>query len=496
MENQAESLIESHLSADSYPDPKASVPATSPYEYSLPGEYLRLVLLLVAFPLLLCFVQLASRQQLSVVSVVANLTLLVSLLSGKGAAWLRSLLVVAMTLNVFATVINPEDMYTGRDTSPFKGPNLVLLACLAVASAFELIALARQSSRQTRNKAMGWSVLAIPALIYAVGIPFASLLWDSLFSEMADLSKRDPNWTIAREISFRGAKFIVFAWFTYVGACIGSFLNVVAWCVPRGKSVALRDSCCPKCNEKIRRIDNLPIFSYINLSAKCRNCKTHIPVRYLIVELVVAAIFGSLFLYELVTGAANVPSARVLTHKGILWIIMYPKWDVISVYFFHAAFMSVVLVLSLIEWDRQKLKWPLAMVALLAFAIPSSICVPLQPIQPPEFLSAFESQMPWLAQPTKIAIGGLVGGLVGLSFSFLFSRTAISTLVPAAVLAGVVLGWQSVLHVSLLFLLIMLATKCLPRLRELFTEIPTAAFLIAIMIHHPLWKMIFDRLAI
>lgn len=494
MESRVGQMMESEVGSD-VRHIATSDQSLAPYEYSLIGEYSRMVLLLIAVPLLIWFAQLAMRGEVAAVSLVAIAVLLVSLTYGRGIAWMRAIVVVAMTLNVLALVINPADIFTGRGISPVKAPNLILLVCLSLASLFETSALVRKSSRRSLVKAMGWSLLAVPAIAYIAGVPMATLLWETLFAKEAELVKLDPSWTMPREISFRAAKFIVFAAFTYFGACIGSFLNVVAWCVPRGKSIAIRDSCCPQCNEKIRRIDNLPIFSYVNLSAKCRNCKVSIPARYLIVELAVAAIFGSLFLYELVTGAANVPAARMLTHTGILWIILYPKWHVIAIYFFHAAFMSMILVLALIELDREKLKWPLAMLLLSTFALPAVFYMPLQPIPVPEFFSGLIGQHYSVGQPLKILLGGFVGALVAAFYTIAFSRTAVSTLISSVALAGIVLGWQSVLHVSVLFALLMLITKCIPPLRKIAKERPTVVFLIAVMIHHPVWKIVFEKFA-
>ncbi|MEO9595206.1 hypothetical protein, partial [Rhodopirellula bahusiensis] len=51
-----------------------------------------------------------------------------------------------------------------------------------------------------------------------------------------------------------------------------------------------------------------------------------VAIRYLIVELIAAGIFASLFLVELVTGAANVPGFQHYAYTGILWIILYTKW--------------------------------------------------------------------------------------------------------------------------------------------------------------------------
>ena len=45
-----------------------------------------------------------------------------------------------------------------------------------------------------------------------------------------------------------------------VGACIGSFLNVVAWRLPRQESVVWPGSHCPNCGHAVRWHDNLPVF--------------------------------------------------------------------------------------------------------------------------------------------------------------------------------------------------------------------------------------------
>lgn len=70
------------------------------------------------------------------------------------------------------------------------------------------------------------------------------------------------------------------------GAVVGSFLNVVIHRLPRGMSVARpRRSFCPACEQSIRAGDNIPVFSWLRLSGRCRSCRNPIPIRYPIVEL-------------------------------------------------------------------------------------------------------------------------------------------------------------------------------------------------------------------
>ena len=81
-------------------------------------------------------------------------------------------------------------------------------------------------------------------------------------------------------------------WFAAVGACIGSFLNVVMYRLPQGKSIAFPPSFCPKCGHSIRWYDNVPVFGWMLLGGKCRDCKEPISVRYPLIEFLCGCVFG------------------------------------------------------------------------------------------------------------------------------------------------------------------------------------------------------------
>lgn len=76
-----------------------------------------------------------------------------------------------------------------------------------------------------------------------------------------------------------------------VGLCVGSFLNVVILRAFSGESIVLPPSKCPKCNERIKWYDNIPVLSYMVLQGKCRFCKEKINIQYPIVELVTGLSF-------------------------------------------------------------------------------------------------------------------------------------------------------------------------------------------------------------
>lgn len=79
-----------------------------------------------------------------------------------------------------------------------------------------------------------------------------------------------------------------------VGACAGSFLNVVIWRVPRRESIVSPPSHCPNCDVRIKARDNVPIVSWLLLHGRCRNCGQPISRRYPLVELLVAVLFAAI----------------------------------------------------------------------------------------------------------------------------------------------------------------------------------------------------------
>jgi leader peptidase (prepilin peptidase) / N-methyltransferase len=77
------------------------------------------------------------------------------------------------------------------------------------------------------------------------------------------------------------------------GLIIGSFLNVIAYRLPRGESIVNPPSHCPGCDSPIKPWDNIPLLSWIFLRGRCRNCATRISPRYPLVELVTGVLFAA-----------------------------------------------------------------------------------------------------------------------------------------------------------------------------------------------------------
>jgi prepilin signal peptidase PulO-like enzyme (type II secretory pathway) len=110
--------------------------------------------------------------------------------------------------------------------------------------------------------------------------------------------------------------------FVYLtGLCVGSFLNVVVYRLPRGLSLSKPAwSFCPHCRTTLRWYDNLPVLGWLLLKARCRYCDKPISAQYPLVE----AITGLAFV--LVHHLLFVAHARVLGASDIGVVTLATTW--------------------------------------------------------------------------------------------------------------------------------------------------------------------------
>jgi leader peptidase (prepilin peptidase) / N-methyltransferase len=94
----------------------------------------------------------------------------------------------------------------------------------------------------------------------------------------------------------------------FPGLALGSFLNVVSARVPLRRSVVHPGSACMSCGTPIAWYDNIPVLSYLLLRGRCRSCRTTIPWKYPLVELVTALLVGASVLAFGFTAQAAVPA--------------------------------------------------------------------------------------------------------------------------------------------------------------------------------------------
>jgi len=115
-----------------------------------------------------------------------------------------------------------------------------------------------------------------------------------------------------------------------LGALAGSFLNMLIWRLPRGKSlVDPAHSICPICNHQLTALDLIPIVSWLRTGGKCRHCAAPIAKRYLLVEVLVGLLFSAIWLQTMT-------------------VAIDPHW---ADFFIYAAAAAILVAIIYIDWE-------------------------------------------------------------------------------------------------------------------------------------------------
>ncbi|MEZ5963394.1 MAG: A24 family peptidase [Planctomycetota bacterium] len=122
-----------------------------------------------------------------------------------------------------------------------------------------------------------------------------------------------------------------------LGACVGSFLNVVIWRLPRGAFLTDgKRSICPHCRAPIPWYRNLPILTWLLQRGRAACCGRTIAVRYLLVEALTAVLFWALVRW---------PPSHLSAWP--------PNWDGTGAFVLHAFFVSILVACTFIDIDHQ-----------------------------------------------------------------------------------------------------------------------------------------------
>jgi leader peptidase (prepilin peptidase)/N-methyltransferase len=173
--------------------------------------------------------------------------------------------------------------------------------------------------------------------------------------------------------------FVTALWFAFIGACLGSFINVVAYRMPRGMSVVWKPSHCPQCGHAIRARDNVPVLGWLMLRGRCRDCGGAISPRYAVVEAAMGTAFFTLAYVELFSGGSNLPGRPPAELTGALHTVWFPDWSIIRVYAYHVALLCVLMAMALIDQDRRRIPMRLVLFALAIIAVSSYLWWDLYP---------------------------------------------------------------------------------------------------------------------
>lgn len=162
------------------------------------------------------------------------------------------------------------------------------------------------------------------------------------------------NWLIIFNLNF-----ILFPILFIFGLIFGSFFNVIVHRFgQKNKSWFKGRSSCDACQHQIAWYDNIPLFSYVMLQAKCRHCHTKISLVHPVVEFLTGVLFcwaglvavNSSFLVGL---SLFIALPFSLTVFSILWLILLfdLKYGIIP-----DELSFLILVLAVFKYVMQ-LKW-------------------------------------------------------------------------------------------------------------------------------------------
>lgn len=176
-----------------------------------------------------------------------------------------------------------------------------------------------------------------------------------------------------------------------LGACVGSFLNVVVYRLPAGISIITPPSHCPQCKTRLAWYDNIPVFGWIFLGGKCRYCGKPIAAMYPIIE----AITGLLFVfYYVMFFIYHAGPCRGMGIGGFSnWFVgdltnLASDWPI---YALDMVLISGLLAASLIDMELfiipAGIPWWIAIIAIATHAAIDHPGAPGALIQPPSALA-------------------------------------------------------------------------------------------------------------
>lgn len=84
--------------------------------------------------------------------------------------------------------------------------------------------------------------------------------------------------------------------FFVLGACLGSFLNVLIYRIPLKREWVRTPSSCPSCGHSLGALDLVPILSWVFLRGRCRYCRAPVSKKYPLVELASGLVFAAIAL--------------------------------------------------------------------------------------------------------------------------------------------------------------------------------------------------------
>lgn len=259
----------------------------------------------------------------------------------------------------------------------------------------------------------------------------------------------------------RAAEVVIASWLFFIGAAIGSFLNVLAWRLPRGGNVSGR-SHCPWCDSALSWSDNFPVFGWLILGGRCRHCRLPISPRYPIVEAAVGLSVAAVAMTTVLNDATNLPFwPKRFGYRTALWTPSLGR-DSMAVLVYHIVALSCLWAVALIRYDGHRLPRRLvascfALLALPMLAYPTLAVVPWSVNEVAQWTAQGQYLGAMMRLATGLAAAVVLARLLGRwlcpdadpKLNPLGEQTArLLDLIALLGLVGMVIGWQGLIGLT------------------------------------------------
>jgi leader peptidase (prepilin peptidase)/N-methyltransferase len=365
-------------------------------------------------------------------------------------------------------------------------------------------------SVKERRRFLSREILVALGVMWAVWsflLPTISFIHD--LAHPADDRVRLDQMSFVEHVGFRFGEGLVTLCFAAFGANIGSFLNVVVWRMPLGKSIVSGPSRCPFCATEISGKDNIPVFGWLRIGGHCRTCDAAIPARYPTVEALTAGLFLLFFFAELISGGATLPVRYINSYSGILWTIMYPKWDLIRSYLFHCFLIFMLITWAQMARDQKRSPLRLTLFAMIVAALSCVLDPGLVMIEPWQaglsggrVMTSADSAVMNLNSLVRSGLHTLLGAAAGTVAGLLlqafnrwrypgsFQRSSGENLLIGMLLIGISLGWQSVVSITAFALILSTLRSLILQTRPADVARPRLTVVLSAAVLHLLtWRL-------
>ena len=324
-----------------------------------------------------------------------------------------------------------------------------------------------------------------------------------------------PTWLMSAMGSLAVAqtwvmRVFVVGWIFFFGSCFASFLNVVAWRVPRGRGIN-GSSHCPHCDVQLSMRDNIPVLGWLRNRGRCRACKTPITVRYLIVEITLGVVTLGLVALGVFWGGVNLPVGIGHDFRFAMLhnMVTDPEYSLIGITGFHLILVFGLFTAAVVR--SEGLAVPVSIVGVVGvFGLIFAGVFPRAIVM--DYLGN-TGQLVRFAENWRLTLG--LGALAGLVLGFALDQVvwfngpycsvdevdnlvevtdvnksvwSIADGIASLPLVGLFLGWQAVVSVVVL-LVLMLPFRMLVGCRACVSL--QAQVFLATLVQLSCWRFVF-----